>query len=162
MKLAIKKGAEEVFQKIDPTFLTSFIFFIVSTILDFSITTIGSGGDSSMEGNPIGRYWWNIAGALRFIEIPIWILVAFCLTSLVYSKNKFLGLLWLNILAFNHVLGFVTWLPYEADTVATILTQYTYRYPIGIISIILSTPISIVQILILKYSQRNEKPLRMG
>ncbi len=159
---SVKKLADKTFQKIDWVYLSSFSFFIVCTILDFSITTIGSGGDWTMEGDVIAQFWWKIAGVFRFIEIPIWMFVAFCLTSFVYSKNKFLGLLWLNLLAFNHLLGFFTWLPYEANSIATIFTQYTYKYPIGLISIVLSVPISIVQFTISRLSQKISKGVLNG
>lgn len=140
-------------ERVDPAYLISALFLITCIILDFTATAIGSGGDWTMEGNVIAQWIWRIFGPFRFIELPIWILVATLMTYLVYSWNKFIGLLWINIIAFNHLFGFVTWLPYDINLFVTLVQNYRANYPIGLMSIVSSIPISILQSLAFKRRQ---------
>ncbi len=116
--------------------------------LDFYMTNTGSNGDWTMEANAIARLWWQIMGPFRFIEIPIWAIVVFCMTYLVSTRSRFLALLWLNILAFNHLFGFITWLPYGTLNLLNILIRWASVYPIGLMSALVSLPLTLVQIYI--------------
>lgn len=116
--------------------------------LDFYITNISSNGDWMMEGNAIARLWWQIMGPFRFIEIPIWIVLVFGMTYLLSTRSKFLALLCLNILAFNHFFGFITWLPYGTLNLLNIVIRWSSVYPIGLMSALVGFPLTIVQIYI--------------
>ena len=99
-------------QKIGANLIFSGVLFLVSMSLDFYMTNVGSQGDFIQEANIIGQLWWQIAGPFRFVEIPVWAVVVLEMAYIINYKSKFLALVWLNFLALNHFLGFLTWLPY--------------------------------------------------
>ena len=98
-------------QKLSINFYISSVLFLICVGLDFYITNVASGGNFTEEANLFGRLWWQLAGSLRFIEIPIWAIVVLGMGYLINYKSEFLALVWLNFLAFNHFLGFLTWVP---------------------------------------------------
>jgi len=113
--------------------------------LDYYITNTYSQGDLNMEANSVARLWWQIMGPFRFIEVPIWILVIFSSACLINLKNKFFPLLWLNFLAFQHLLGFFTWLPYKFINFLYAFPNLDSVYVIVLTSIFLSLLLSFMQ-----------------
>ncbi|MEI8123644.1 MAG: hypothetical protein WCG60_00530 [bacterium] len=126
-------------------------FFLLCVVLDFYITYVGSGGDLMMEGNVIARFIWQIMGPFRFIEILIWPAVVFCVTNIVGTRSRFLAILWLNILAFNHLLGFVTWLPYGTHNFLNIINSWIAVYPIVFISFFISLPLTFIELNVVRH-----------
>jgi hypothetical protein len=111
-------------QKLGVAFLIASFFFCVSWLADYAITNILAQGDFLMEGNWIAREWWQIMGTFRYIELPLWAIVVVVCAALLYRISKLVALLWLNFLSMQHVLGFITWLPYgKIDLI--------YRFPIS-------------------------------
>jgi len=135
-------------QKMSAGFIFSYVFFLICMSLDFYITNISANGDWMMEGNALARLWWQIMGPFRFIEIPIWAVVVFAMTYLVHSRSRFFALLWLNVLAFNHLFGFMTWLPYGTFNMLNTLIRTASAYPIGYMSVLFSLPVTLVQVFI--------------
>jgi hypothetical protein len=125
-------------QKISFSLYFSFLYFTACWFLDFYITNINSHGDFTQEANVIARYIWQIIGRFRFIEFPIWIAVVFIMMLIINTKSKFLALLWVNFLAFQHLLGFITWLPYQTLNFLYALPEWAIGYGISLISILLS------------------------
>lgn len=125
----------------------SAVFFLICMSLDYSFTNVLSQGDYSIEANSIARWWWQIAGSFRFIEIPVYVFVILSTAYIINYKNKFFPIFWLNLLAFNHLLGFFTWLPYGTfNFVDFILSQEWFTvYSFSFISIILSLPLTSLQ-----------------
>ena len=80
--------------------------------LDFYITEYMSQGDVSAEGNAIAAWWWNMTGIFRHIDIPLWTVYVFGVALFLHMKSEFFALWWLNGLAFGHLIGVVSWLPY--------------------------------------------------
>jgi len=136
--------------RVSPNLILSGIFFLVSMSLDFYITNVSSHGDYTMEANALARLWWEIMGTLRFVEIPIWVAVVLSMAYLINRKSKFFAILWLDFLAFNHLLGFLTWLPYGTLDFLYLFVKvdWAISYAISLISISVSIPIAFVQNLI--------------
>ena len=127
------------------SFIVSVAFFMVCMFLDFFITSLESSGDWTMEGNVIAQQLWKVLGPFRVIELFIWPLVAIAFTGVLFSIFKFVGLFWLNLLALNHLFGFISWLPYDLNNVVTLMQTFSFKYPIGMMSIIISLPLTLVQ-----------------
>ncbi len=115
-----------------------YVLFLNFVVLDFYLTSLVSGGDVSMEGNPIARLIWLLLGEYRFIELPIWIVVAMLATFLASRLNLYLGLFWIQLLTFNHLFGFLSWFPYGASSWIDALNSTTAEYSIGLLSALLS------------------------
>lgn len=156
MRQIDKQKLSDLFHnRVGRSFIFSYIFFLICMALDFYMTTIGSGGDWTMEANTIARLWWQIMGPFRFIEIPIWAAFVLFVAFFVNIKSKFIVLLWLNVLAFNHLFGFITWLPYDTYNFVNILSRWATTYPIGLMSLIASLPLTLIQLFIKpKYNKR--------
>lgn len=124
-------------QKIGASLIFSGILFLICMSLDFYITNTVSQGDFTEEANIVGRLWWQLLGQFRFIEIPLWIGVVFGMAYIINFKSKFLALLWLNFLALNHLIGFLTWFPIHAlDFLYTLVKEDWARgYAISLISV---------------------------
>ncbi len=97
----------------------SYLLFFVCMLLDFYITdyNIQDSVNMNMEGNLLGILWWKLSGMHYYLDIPIWSAYVFFITIFfkwwkVTSKYNFIPLWWLNGLAFGHLLGFFSWLPY--------------------------------------------------
>jgi hypothetical protein len=135
-------------QKTSASLIFSGLLFLVCMSLDFYVTNVGSQGDFTQEANVIGRLWWQLAGSFRFIEIPIWALVVLSMAYVIHFKSKFFALVWLNFLALNHLLGFLTWLPYGTVNFLYAMTKADWQlgYAMSLISIPTSLVISFVQI----------------
>lgn len=134
-------------QKITLAMYFSAGFFLVCMTLDYSFTNVLSQGDYSMEANSIARWWWQIAGSFRFVEIPIYVIVILGTAYIINYKNKFFPLFWLNLLAFNHLVGFFTWLPYGTLPFADFIMRQEWAtvYSFSFISIFLSSPLTTLQ-----------------
>lgn len=144
--MILQKYLRLVFKtKVNRAFWVSFVFFITCLLLDYGVTNLLSGGNPLYETNTIARWWWQITGPLRFIEIPIWIGVVFTTALLINTKSKFLTLLWLNFLAFQHLLGFITWLPYGTLDFLYQFPEWATGYVISLTSIFLASPITFFQ-----------------
>lgn len=87
-------------------------FFLVCMTLDFTATDFGAAGNIHAEGNSFAAFWWTLTGPLHHIDIPIWIVFVFCISYLIIRKSEFFALWWVNGLAFSHLMGFLSWLPY--------------------------------------------------
>jgi len=57
-------------------------------------------------------------------------------------KSKYFALVWLNFLAFNHFLGFLTWLPY--GTVNFLYSMTTQDWQLGYAMSLISIPAALV------------------
>ncbi len=127
--------------------------------LDFYITNLMSQGDYFMEGNFLARWWWQISGPFRFIEIPIYAVVMLGAAYVINYKSKFFPLFWLNLLAFNHLMGFLTWLPH--DPLNFLYTSIKYEWAMGyffsLISVFLSLPLTFLQLKIGKILERSQR-----
>lgn len=132
-------------QRISDALLFSGVLFILCWFLDYYITNISSGRDFTLEANVAARLWWQIMGPVRFIEFPIWIIIVFSTTLLINIRSKFLALLWLNFLAFQNLLGFLTWLPYGTLDFIYTLSQWATGYAISLISLAVSVPMTFLQ-----------------
>jgi hypothetical protein len=130
---------------ISASFIISYSLFLMCWLLDYYLTHIGANGDWAMEGNGIARIWWQVMGPLRHIELILWPLAAFGITFIASARNAFVGLLWINIIAFNHFFGFITWLPYGSHTLLDNYRFWASDYPIGLMSITVSIPVAIIQ-----------------
>lgn len=133
-------------QKISPNFIFSAVFFLLCMSLDFYITNSLAGGDFTMEANAIAKWWWELMGPLRFIEIPIYAGVILGAAYIISLKNTFIPLLWLNVLAFNHVFGFLSWFSTPLDMVyAAAVPDWAIPYVFSCISLCLALPLAFVQ-----------------
>lgn len=134
-------------QKISACFIFSGVLFLTCMSLDFYATNVGSQGDFTQEANVFGRLWWQIAGVFRVIEIPIWLILVLCVAYTINFKSKYFALVWLNFLAFNHFLGFLTWLPYGTVDFLYSMTMYDWQlaYVISLISIPSASILAFVQ-----------------
>lgn len=134
--------------KVNNQLILSGVFFLLCMFLDFYITYIFSQGDFTLEANFLARLWWQIFGAVRYIEIPIWITVVLGMAYIINTKSKLLALLWLNFLALNHFFGFLTWLPYwNLDFLYSIIKyDWATGYFISLMSIFVSVPIVLFQL----------------
>jgi uncharacterized membrane-anchored protein YitT (DUF2179 family) len=121
--------------------------------LDFYFTNSLSGGDYSLEANAIGRWWWEIAGPLRFVEIPIYAFAVLGSAYVINYKYKFFPIFWLNLLAFNHLLGFLSWVSYSNLEFIYSFVRYEWQtpYAFSLISIFLSLPLSLIQLRFKRY-----------
>lgn len=131
--------------KLDSRLVFSWCFFLLCWSLDYYITNVGSNGDSTLEGNFVARLWWEIMGSFRFIEFPIWAAVVLIMALLINTKSKFLALLWLNFVALQNLLGFMTWLPYGTLDFLYRLPDWAVSYAISLISICLASPVAFLQ-----------------
>ncbi len=127
-----------IFQPVPTILVFWYVLFLNFVILDFYLTNLVSGGDVSMEGNPIARLIWQLLGEYRFIELPIWVIVAIIATYLASRLNLYLGLFWIQLLAFNHLFGFLSWFPHGAIQWIDAINSITAAYPIGLLSALLS------------------------
>lgn len=133
-------------QKISPAFIFSTVFFLLCMSLDFYITTSVAGGDFTMEANAIAKWWWELMGPFRFIEIPVYSSVILGTAYAISLKNTFIPLLWLNVLAFNHLLGFLSWFSTPLDMVYTAaVPDWAIPYVFSCISLCLALPLAFVQ-----------------
>jgi hypothetical protein len=117
--------------------------------LDFYITNAASLGDFTQEANLLGRVWWEFAGMFRFLEIPIWAALVFLVAYLITLKNRFLALVWLNMLACSHGLGVLTWLlPFSvfAPLYAFIPYEWAIGYAFSVIGICIGIPLALAQL----------------
>lgn len=124
-------------------------FFLVCMSLDYYATNSLSQGDYSMEGNFLARYWWQITGPFRFVEIPIYATLVLGTAYIIHYKNKFFPLFWLNLLAFSHLMGFLSWLPYRhlLDPLYSIVPyEWAMGYAFSFIGIFLSLPLTLLQL----------------
>ena len=81
--------------------------------MDFFSTDWLSQGDISIEGNQIARLWWTLTGELHTIlAIPIWLTYIFGIAFILNMKSEFLALWWINEIAFQHLIGWISWSPY--------------------------------------------------
>lgn len=133
-------------QKIPISLVLSGILFLICMSLDFYATNVGSQGNFTEEANAIGRFWWQIAGTFRFIEIPVWAGVVLGMAYILNFKSKYFALVWLNFLAFNHFLGFLTWLPY--GTVNFLYTVTTQDWQLGYAMSLISIPFALLLALV--------------
>lgn len=101
-------------KKITGRMVFSGFLFLLFMSLDFYMTEFVAQGDTSMEGNVIAAWWWNIFGPYRHIDIPIWIIYILGIAYILNMKREFLALWWLNGIAFGHMLGWISWLPTRA------------------------------------------------
>jgi len=134
-------------KKISPSLYISAAFFLICLCLDIGTTNYFAKGDFTQEANVVARIWWQITGSLRFVEIPIWYFAVCCAAYLIYQKSTFLSLLWLNMLSFGHILGFITWLPYKTlDFVyLSVKSEWMVGYSLTLIALAISLPITILQ-----------------
>jgi hypothetical protein len=134
-------------QKITPSLFFSSGLFLVCLSLDFYITNSASQGNFVLEANGVARLLWEILGPLRYLEIPIWITVALGMALILNTRSNFFAILWLNILAFNHLFGFMSWLPYGTfDFLYTLVKQdWALPYAISLISLLFSVPLAFLQ-----------------
>ena len=98
-------------QKIGLGFIFSSVLFLTCMSLDFYLTNIGSKGDFTLEANIVGKTWWQLTGAFRFLEIPIYAGIILGAAYVINFKSRFFAVAWLNLLAFNHLFGFLSWMP---------------------------------------------------
>jgi hypothetical protein len=105
-----------------------------------------------MEANVLARWWWQLAGPFRFIEIPIYAIVIVGAAYVMNYKSKFFPLFWLNLLAFNHLLGFLSWLPSVNLNLIYSLVKYDWAlgYAFSFVSIFLSLPLTLIQLKLAK------------
>lgn len=139
------KSHEMFHQKISIAMILSGALFTLCWFLDYYITNASSGGNYTFEANAVARLWWQIMGATRFIEFPIWIGVIFITTLYINLKSNFLALLWLNFFAFQHLIGFVTWLPYGTFDFLYSLPDWASGYVISLISILIGLPLAFLE-----------------
>lgn len=135
-------------QKITPSMYFSAAFFLVCMSLDFYFTNTVSQGNSALEANPFGRLWWEMTGPFRFIEIPIYVTVILGAAYIINFKSKFFPLFWLNLLAFNHLLGVLSWLPGVNLNFIYSLVKHDWAigYAFSFVSIFLSLPLTLLQL----------------
>lgn len=133
------------YQKIPPSFIFSSVLCVCLSLLDYSVTNIISGGDHSMEGNTFARMWWETLGLYRFIEVPVWFMLVFTVAGFFNSRSNFLALFWLNFLTLQHLLGFITWLPFETLNFLYVLPPWAVTYGISLISIAICLPLTLIQ-----------------
>lgn len=135
-------------RKPSPAFYFSGAFFLVSMSLDLFATNTLSGGNLVYEGNAVAKLIWQMFGSFRYVEIPIWVAVVFGMAYLINTKSKFLALMWLNLLAFNHLLGFISWLPFGILDFSYAIIKHDWAMPYfySLISICLSLPAAFLQI----------------
>jgi hypothetical protein len=133
--------------KISKKFIFSFALFFIFYTLDHSVTNIFSQGDFTQEANPLARLWWQILGPLRHSEILLWSLAVFVTAYIIDSKNHFLPLLWLNMLAFNHLIGALTWIPSIDITFLYSLVKYDWAlgYKTTLMGLLISLPFTFMQ-----------------
>lgn len=131
--------------KLDSSLILSWCFFFLCWSLDYYITNVGSNGNFTLEGNLLARLWWEIMGPFRFIEFPIWAAVVLITALLINTKSKFLALLWLNFVALQNLLGFMTWLPYGVLDFLYNLPDWAVSYGISLMSICLASPLAFFQ-----------------
>lgn len=143
-------------QKLSPAFYFSAAFFVLSMSVDYTITSILSYGDHTLEGNAIARWWWEIAGVYRFIEIPFYVAVILITAYVVNFKNKLFPLFWLNLLAFNHLIGAYTWLPYGtiAFLDSVVRQEWVMSHTLSTISVFLTAPLTFLQYLLVQHAKR--------
>ncbi len=143
-------------QKITPVMYFSAGFFLVCMSLDFYITNLMSQGNSFLEGNFLARWWWQISGLFRFIEIPIYAVVMLGAAYIINYKSKFFPLFWLNLLALNHLMGFLSWLPYGIlDFIYTgVKYEWAVGYVFSLISVLISLPLTLLQLRIGKLTKK--------
>jgi hypothetical protein len=133
--------------KVSKQFIFSFVFFFICLLLDYSVTNVLSQGDFTMEANPAVQLWWQILGPFRHIEVLLWPLAVFVTAYIIDSKSHFLPLLWLNMLAFNHLLGVLTWLPNGNFDFVYSLIKYDWvlGYTTTLIGLLISLPFTFLQ-----------------
>ncbi len=114
---------------------------------DFYFTNTLSQGNSALEGNIIGRTWWELMGRFRFIEIPLYAVGIVGTAYIINFKNKFFPLLWLNLLAFNHLFGAASWISGVNLSFIYSLVRYDWvtPYAISLVSTFISLPLTLLQ-----------------
>lgn len=135
--------SQVLYDKMPIAMLVSVLFLIITINLDYTVTQIASAYDSSMEGNTLARLWWEITGPFRFIEIPLWMMLVLTTASFILLYSPFLAILWINFLAFQHLFGFLTWLPYGLLDFLYVLPDFEAGYAISLMSFLLSIPLTL-------------------
>jgi len=102
----------QVGEAINARAIFSATLLVLFLSLDYFATDFFSRGNVAAEGNAISALWWQLAGPLRHLDIIIEIGGAFVLAFIIRQRSEFLTLWWLNGLAFGHLMGFLSWLPY--------------------------------------------------
>jgi hypothetical protein len=133
--------------KINRKFIFSFTFFFICLLLDYCITNILSKGDFTLEANPAVQLWWQTLGSFRHIELLLWPIAVFGTAYIIDSKSRFLALLWLNMLAFNHILGALTWIPNVDLNFMYITIKYDWMlgYTTTLVGLFISIPFTFLQ-----------------
>ena len=144
--------------KVSKKFIFSFVFFFIFYTLDHSVTNIVSQGDFTLEANPLARLWWQILGPFRHIELLLWPFAVFVTSYTIDSKNHFLPLFWLNMLAFNHLIGALTWVPSVNLTFLYSLVKYDWAlgYTTTLVGLLIGLPFTFFQTRI-NFKQRKLK-----
>lgn len=139
-------------QKITTNLYLSASFFITCMLLDFYITNAVAQGNYNLEGNALARWWWQVAGSLRFIEIPVYATAVLVTAYIINYKSTFFPLFWLNLLALNHLMGFLSWLPYGTlDFLDSAIThEWAIGYAFSLISASISMPLTLLQVTVPK------------
>jgi hypothetical protein len=145
-------------QQINASLAISTVFFVIFWTLDYGATNLLSGGNHLFEANWAARLWWQIMGSLRYIELPLWTIVVLSAVALIYTKSKLLALLWLNFLVFQHVLGFMTWLPYGTLNFLYRLPEWSMAYGISLMSVALALPVTLLQAKSQEYFDSRSSP----
>ncbi|MBI2609584.1 hypothetical protein HYW53_00205 [Candidatus Giovannonibacteria bacterium] len=155
MKRKFSKDFQDLYNKITSqriswNFIFSYIFFLAAMSLDFYITNVNVQGDWGMEANYIARIWSEAMGALRFIEIPIWVFAIFSAAFIVNAYGSFFALLLLNTSAFNHLIGFMTWMPFGTFDFLYRFPDWAMGFAISILSLFFSLILSSAQLFLSK------------
>jgi len=143
---AVTSIKKSLHQRVSAPLLYSSGFFLLCMLLDMWATDIFSQGDFTMEGNAIAQWWWQMAGVFRFIEIPIWAVVAVGFALVANQLSRFLGLFWLNTLAFTHLVGFLSWTPYNLFVLIPLLAGvFPLQFAPALVSVLGGALLALIQ-----------------
>jgi hypothetical protein len=152
------KISDILHQKLTPSFYFSAGFFLLCMSLDYYLTYSISGGDPSMEASILAGWWWKVTGPFRYTEIPLYAIGIIGTAFIINYKSRSFTLFWLNLLAFNHLFGFLSWIPAVNLNFIYSLAQSDWGigYVFSLFSAALSLPLTLLQ---LRF-QKSQNPLR--
>jgi len=148
-------------KKLPAVFLFSYAFFWVFMFLDIYTTLLVIQGDFSLEGNQIAVLWYEITGVWSPVEIIIWPVVVVLAAYIFGLKSNFLALWYLNWVAFNHVLGWLTWTQLsdyvfllQSYFLGIVGIDFVYARPVSVIAIFFGFLFTLIQVFCFKYTKR--------
>ena len=146
---------KKIWDQTSGRFIFSSIFFLVCMSLDFSITNFYVQDNIDLEGNILNKLWLKMTGQFHYIDIPIWII---CILGIAFffkwwgptKKHEIITLWWLNSIAFQNLLGFLSWLPYGILNFVyyNCKTDYAVTLTLSGIGITLGLLLALIQIII--------------